>query len=84
MAFQFTKEMQSVVLHTVAATALGILSIQVDKTFAFILGAIFLSLLNLVVKFLLKKKETSWWLANGVWPFMITWLAIWTIAMNIS
>jgi hypothetical protein len=83
MAYEITDELKSVVLHTLAATAIGIVSIQFEKYISFVIGGAVLFGLSLFVKYVLKKKETKWWLGNGLWPFLITWLAVWTIAMNL-
>ena len=74
-------------MHTVAGAGIGYVSKDIVASYggsmvAFI-GAVVLILMFQVVKFGLKKREFSWWMGNGIWPFLAMWYAVWVVALNV-
>ncbi len=83
----YKEKIISTLMHTAAGTGVGCISGSIVAGYggsmvAFV-GAIVLILMNQIVKLVLKKREFSWWMANGIWPFLATWFAVWVIAINI-
>ncbi len=83
----YKEKIISTLMHTAAGAGVGCISQSIVISYgggmlAFV-GAVVLILMNQVVKLALKKRELNWWMANGIWPYLATWFAVWVVAINI-
>lgn len=82
----YKERMAATVLHTVFGAAVGYLSKDILAAYggamvAFV-GAVTLVIMNQFVKYILKKHDFTWWMGNGIWPYLTTWFAVWTFVIN--
>lgn len=79
---ELTDELKSTVLHFLAGILMGFISFKLGRNAGIavsILAAFALSKLTLIA---FKSKEKKWWLGNGLWPYLTSWIASWTIFIN--
>lgn len=74
---------QATLLHTIAGLANAYYVEAVGG--ASPLAALLLSLavLRLLSQKMWKEKDRKWWVSNGLLPFLLVFLAAWTIMLNI-
>jgi len=82
-----TAEDKSFIVSAIAGTAAGLLSAYLTSIQALIASIIALKLLQMAVTKALplepEQKEFKWWAANGIYPYAIFWVVVWTLAKNI-
>jgi len=83
----YNEKIVSSLMHTGGGVGMGYISRDIVAGYggsmvAFV-GAVLLILMNQVVKFGLKKRDFSWWMGNGIWPYLATWYMVWVIVINV-
>lgn len=78
----------SVIIHSAAAVAAGMLSVYLTSLsrtlFAGIAGIVILIVIGFITQKLTQNKDRKWWLSNGVVVFLLVWLVSWTTFHNLG
>jgi len=73
----------SLMIHAPVAIAVGWLSAFLDHWVAGVIGIAVLFACGYVSEKLAKKKGIKWWLANGIFIYVMFWLISWTVFLNL-
>lgn len=69
-------------LHTIVGVIAGYVSIVLPQLYAIPLGIALLVVVGTISMIVSHKKETKWWLVNGIWIYLLVWLVAWTFFLN--
>ena len=74
----------SVLVHTIAGGIVGYVSTSFETLYAGLIGFVVLFILGGIVMNLGKeKKDFKWWLGNGLFVYIFTWMAVWVLFYNL-
>jgi hypothetical protein len=73
----------SLLIHLVAGTAIGALSIVLGRAlYALGVAIVVAILLGNVTERVVGKKKFSWWLGNGLFVYLFVWIDVWIFLVN--
>jgi hypothetical protein len=76
-------EKTSVLIHTAAGMGMGYFSISFTTLQSILIGLLLLILLGRVIEKVVKeKRDFKWWIANGFFIYLSTWLVVWVFFYN--
>ncbi len=77
----FDIDMRIAMLNVVAGAAAGYVSFVINEPLAsFFVAVVAAALLSLSLNNVLKlKKDTKWWISNGLLIFILVWFVSWTL-----
>ncbi len=77
------EEVKSTLIFAGIGFIIGLLSAKLSIKQIGLIGLLVLVvLLNMTPK-MFKKKEFKFFIGNGIWPYLITWFAVWILMLNV-
>lgn len=83
----FDAELNSSILHAITGIIAGYVSFTLNNVgLAFVVMIIILAITMAIVRVATKsvKKDSKWWLGNGVIVNILMWLVVWAIYYNVA
>jgi len=70
-------------LHIFLGIPMGILSAFISNKLAVLVSLLALLAFGHVLQRYYKNKDFKWWVANGIYSFIVSWLFVWIFTYNL-